>query len=326
MSVLKRILAVLAIIILVIIIVYGFAMLLGTQILYPDFIRIAEKGVVIPALSEGFTPQGVSYLDGEGCTLICGYYPGNEASRIFMVYDDGHVKEIPLRRENGDIYTGHAGGLTAAGEYVYVSNASKLFILRTKDLLYADDGEYVSFIGYVPVPCRASFCGSDGEYVYVGDYHADGYETDESHRIQTADGEYQAMVFAYKLNSGLELGVETQPDKAFAVRDFVQGFSVTGNTAVASCSHSFSSSNLYTYDIGSPDGTFTQDGKVIPLYVLDSRKQTGRLRMPHMSEDIEIHGDKVMIGFESSAKKMLSGFIPCSLRNVMIVPLGSVNN
>jgi hypothetical protein len=324
MSVLKRILAVLAIIILVILIVYGFAMILGRQILYPDFIRIAEKGVGIPALSEGFTPQGVSYLDVEGCTLICGYYPGNEASRIFMVYNDGHVKEIPLRRENRDVYTGHAGGLTAAGEYVYVSNASKLFVLRIKDLLDADDGEYVSFIGYVPVPCRASFCGSDGEYVYVGDYHADGYETDESHRIQTVDGEYQAMVFAFKLNSGMEFGVEMQPSKAFAVRDFVQGFSVTGNTAVMSCSHSFSASNLYTYDIGKQDGTFTQDCKEIPLYILDSRKQTGRLKMPHMSEDIEIRGDSVLIGFESSAKKMLSGFVPCSIRNVMIVPLGSV--
>ena len=325
MSVLKRILAVLAVIVLVVLVVYGFAMLLGSRILYPDFTRNADKWVEIPALSKGFTPQGVSYVDGAGCTLICGYYPGNQASRIYMVSDDGQVKEIQLRRENGDVYTGHAGGLTSAGEYVYVSNASKLFVLRTDDLMNAVDGGHVSFIGYLPVPCRASFCGSDGEYVYVGDYHADGYETDESHRMQTADGEYQAMVFAYRLNPGLEFGVEEQPSKVFAVRDFVQGFGVTGSTAVMSCSHSFSSSELYTYDLGSPDGSFMQDGREIPLYVLDSRKQTGRLRMPHMSEDIEILGDRVLIGFESASKKMLAGFFPCSIRNVMSVPLSSVS-
>ena len=91
--------------------------------------------------------------------------------------------------------------------------------------------------------------------------------------------------------------------------------------AVMSCSHSFSPSNLYSYTIGSPDGTFVQDGKEIPLYILDSRKQIGRLRMPHMSEDIEIKDGKVLVGFESSARKMLSGLVPCSLRNVMIVPL-----
>ena len=88
---------------------------------------------------------------------------------------------------------------------------------------------------------------------------------------------------------------------------------------------SISFPSIYAWrNIGSPDGTFTQDGKEIPLYVLDSRKQTGRLKMPHMSEDIEIRGDSVLIGFESSAKKMLAGYVPCSIRNVMIVPLGSV--
>ena len=321
MRFLRRILSVLVIFILVILVVYGLAMLLGKQVLYPGFSRHARKGVLIPDLKEGFTPQGVSYIEDEGCTLICGYYPGSEASRIYMVYENGDVKEILLKRENGDVYTGHAGGITAAGDYVYISNASKLFVLNTSDLLNTRSGEYVSFIGYIPVPCRASFCGSDGEYVYVGDYHADGYETDESHRISTADGEYQAMVFAYRLDKGMKYGLETAPSHAYAVRDLVQGFTVYDGNAVMSCSSSFSPSNLYSYSIGSPDGTFTQDGKEIPLYILDSRKQSGRLRMPHMSEDVEIKDGKVLVGFESSAKKMLSGFIPCSLRNVMIVPL-----
>ena len=321
MGIIKRILSILAIIIFAILVIYGIAMLVGKQVLYPDFSRLAEKGVRIPALTKGFTPQGVSYLEDEECTLICGYYSGNEASRIYMVYKDGTVKEIPLKRENGEVYTGHAGGLTAAGDYVYISNASKLFVLRTEDLLKAASGEYVTFIGYIPVPCRASFCASDGEFVYVGDYHADGYETDESHRLMTSDGEYQAMVFAYRLDDDLEFGLETVPSEVFAVRDFVQGFAVYEGNAIMSCSHSFASSNLYSYSIGDPDGTFDQDGRTIPLYILDSRKQNGRLRMPHMSEDVEIHDGKVLVGFESAAKKMLMGFIPCSLKNVMILPL-----
>ncbi len=321
MHVLKRILSILLFLILAILIIYGFAMLFGKNILYPKFSSQADKWVKIPALSKGFTPQGVSYLEKEGCTLICGYYPGNEASRIYMVYGDGTVKEIPLRRENGEVYTGHAGGITAAGEYVYISNASKLFVLRTSDLLKAASGEYVSFIGNIPVPCRASFCASDGKYVYVGDYHAVGYETDESHRIQTADGEYQAMVFAYKLDGDVEFGLKKYPFFAFAVRDFVQGFTVHEGTAILSCSYSFSSSKLYTYEIGSADRTFMQDGRTIALFILDSRKQTGELRMPHMSEDVEVHDGKILVGFESAAKKMLAGFIPCSIKHVMVLPL-----
>ncbi|MBO4716862.1 MAG: hypothetical protein J5599_03110 [Spirochaetales bacterium] len=325
MRITRRILTVVIAVIIVFLVVYGLAMLFGRQILYPGFSRYAEKGVRIPGLSEGFTPQGVSFLEEADCTLICGYYPGSEASRIYLVDGNGEVKEIPLKRENGEIYTGHAGGLTAAGDYVYISNASKLFVLRTSDILNAGSGEYVSFIGNVPVPCRASFCASDGEYVYVGDYHALGYETDESHRIRTADGESKAMVFAYRLDEHMEYGLETVPSKAFAVRDHVQGFTVWQGNAVMSCSHGFSTSHLYSYSIGSPDGTFVQDGKEIPLYILDSRKQNGNLRMPHMSEDIEIHDGKVLVGFESAARKMLAGLIPCSLRNIMIVPLTYLN-
>ena len=319
MNVIKRILSVLAIVIIAVLVVYGLAMLLGRQILYPGFSRNAEKGARIPALAKGFTPQGVSYLEGENCTLICGYYPGSEASRIYMVYADGRVKEISLRRENGDIYTGHAGGLTAAGDYVYISNASKLFVLRTEDLVKAASGEYVSFAGYIAVPCRASYCSSDGEYVYVGDYHADGYETDESHRVQTADGEYRAMVYAYRLDSKARFGLQASPSMAFSVRDYVQGFAVRDGIAVLSCSHGFATSELYSYGIDNPDGGFTRDGVSMPLYILDSSRQKGKLRMPHMSEDVEIRDSKVLLGFESASKKMAWGFIPCSIANVMVV-------
>ena len=321
MRILKRILSVVFFIILAIHVVYGVAMLLGKQILYPDFSRQAKKGVLIPDLSKGFTPQGVSYLDSEECTLICGYYPGSEASRIYMVYADGRVKEVPLRRENGDVYTGHAGGLTATDDFVYISNASKLFVLRTEDLVKAASGEYVGFVGYISVPCRASFCASDDEYVYVGDYHAVGYETDESHTLKTADGEFHAMVFAYKLDKGQAFGLQSVPSTAFSVRDFVQGFTVCEGKAYMSCSHGFASSNIYSYEIGQSDGTFVQDGREIPLFILDSRKQAGRLRMPHMSEDIEVHDSELLVGFESSAKKMAAGFVPCSLKNVMVLPL-----
>ena len=321
MRILKRILSVVLFVLLAILVVYGVAMLLGKQILYPDFSRQAKKGVLIPDLSKGFTPQGVSYLDSEECTLICGYYPGSEASRIYMVYADGRVKEVPLRRENGDVYTGHAGGLTATDDFVYISNASKLFVLRTEDLVKAASGEYVGFVGYISVPCRASFCASDDEYVYVGDYHAVGYETDESHTLKTADGEFHAMVFAYKLDKGQTFGLQSVPSTAFSVRDFVQGFTVCEGKAYMSCSHGFASSNIYSYEIGQSDGTFVQDGQAIPLYILDSRKQTGRLRMPHMSEDIEVHDSELLVGFESSAKKMAAGFVPCSLKNVMVLPL-----
>ena len=319
MHMIRKLLAFLGIILLVVLTVYGFAMLLGKQLLYPSFSRNAQKGIDIPGLAKGFTPQGVSHVGDY--TLLCGYFSGSQASRIYVVDSSGVAREVLLKKADGDVYTGHAGGLTAAGEYVYVSNASKLFVLRTSDLMAARDGDYVSFIGDVAVPCRASFCSSDGEYVYVGEYHAVGYETDESHRVATEDGDFQAMVFAYRLDKSCEFGVQAFPSMAYAVRDFVQGFCVYNDVAVMSCSHSFSSSHLYAYRIGTPDGAFTQDGKSIPMYTLDNAKLAGSMSMPHMSEDVEARGGNIMVGFESSAKKMLWGFFPCSVKNIMIVPM-----
>ena len=315
----RKLLSFLGIILLLVLAVYGFAMLLGKQLLYPTFSRSAQKGIDIPGLSKGFTPQGVSYVGDY--TLVCGYFPGSQSSRIYVVDAAGFANEVLLKKANGDAYTGHAGGLTAAGDYVYVSNASKLFVLRTSDLLAARSGDYVAFIGEIEVACRASFCSSDGEYVYVGEYHAVGYETDESHRVATADGDYQALVFAYRLDKSCRFGVQTSPTMAYAVRDCVQGFAVYNGVAVISCSKGFSSSHLYAYKTGTPDGAYFDNGRSIPMYTLDSAKLAGSLTMPHMSEDVEIRGGNILVGFESSAKKMLWGFFPCSVSNIMIVPM-----
>ena len=138
---------------------------------------------------------------------------------------------------------------------------------------------------------------------------------------QSADGEHRAMVYAYRLDSGAQFGLQAVPAMAFSVRDFVQGFAVNDGNAVLSCSHGFATSELYSYAIGTPDGTFVREGVEMPLYILDRKKQNGRLRMPHMSEDIEIRDGRVLVGFESAAKKMMAGFIPCSLKNVMAVHL-----
>ena len=270
---------------------------------------------------------------GDDLCMICGYMTDGSPSRIYRIGLDASFTEIRLEREDGSVYSGHAGGMTAFGKYVYISNASKIFVLDAAAVASAQDGDTLRFIGSFEVPCRASFCSSDGAYLYVGEYHADGYETAEDHRVETADGEYQAMVFGYRLDSEGEFGIAdtSAPEVAYAVPDIVQGFAVADDgTAALSCSAGLNDSHLLLFDTGGePDGSFALAASAapdagtsgapsgIPLYILDSRRACGSLKMPHMSEDLEFTNGAFRTLFEAGALKFGAGFIPTSVKHVV---------
>ena len=298
------------------ILLYVLFCLIAPRFVYPGFYRYAGREAAIPDLWSGFIPQGVTSAP-DGTTLICGYMPGDEASRIYRL--GKKPVRILLERENGEVYDGHAGGMTAAGKFIYISNASKIFALKAEDVMNASDGDTVRFIGHFEVPCRASFCSTFGKVLYVGDFYADGYETEADHVMQTADGEHRAMVFGYSLSEDEPLGVIEVPVNAFSVCDKVQGFAVTpGASVVLSCSYGLADSELKLYRVNSnPDGVFSHDGAEIPLYILDSRRAQETVRVPHMSEDIEYRDGGLLVAFEAGAKKYGGGILPFSVCSVM---------
>ena len=102
---------------------------LSTPLFFADFYKDAEKSVKIPGLNEAFIPQGFAYCEDLASYLVCGYMSNSEQSRIYVVDGDGAYKEIRLKKENGDNYTGHAGGISCNGGDVYISNNKKIFYL-----------------------------------------------------------------------------------------------------------------------------------------------------------------------------------------------------
>ncbi|MBR0081612.1 MAG: hypothetical protein IJP98_02600 [Clostridia bacterium] len=322
----KKVFAGIAIGLAAVIALYTLFCLIAPPFVYPDFFRQAEAVQTIPGLWGGFVPQGVTKT-ASGSVLVCGYMQQDAPSRIYRLDPDGSVSELLLRRENGDEYGGHAGGLTAAGDYVYISNASKIFVLDAASVEAAQDGDTLTFLGHFEVPCRSSFCSSDGTMLYVGEYHAPGYDTEDSHRVETADGTaFQAIVFAYRLDPQGEWGVAeaTVPAAAYAFCDKVQGFAVTADgRAYLSCSSGLADSKLHCYAVGTPDRTFSTGDAEIPLTVLDETRRIDTLTMPHMSEDLEADGDRLLMGFEAGALKFGAGLLPFSVRSVMALTLES---
>ena len=295
----------------------GFYLFYG-PLRYRAFYREMTEVAAYRDTGEGFVPQGVSVLPGDGRVLVCGYMPKDKSSRIYVFEGDGKYKRLFLETTQGEVYTGHAGGLSVAGDYLYISNAHKLFTLKSKDVLEAKDGATLRFEAALPVPCNSSFCSNDGTYLYVGEYHADGYDTDESHRVEHGGETFEALVFAYPLAPDGKLTEKSAPICAFAVPDEVQGFAVKGKTAVLSRSRGFSPSSLETYDAGGVfDGTLEIDGRKLPLYVLGQARRTGALPAPHMSEDLEFDGGRLLVGFEAGARKFGVGLLPGSVKSVV---------
>ena len=144
----RKILKVLGIVVISLVIsllsVYIFLLFALGHILHSEFYNSSFPIETIPGLSDDFVPQGVTVTD-DGTILICGYSSSDNPSRIYAI-GDGKERVVYLENEDGTLYKGHAGGITSSGEYVYISNASKIFILRLKDVLSSHDGDTLSFI------------------------------------------------------------------------------------------------------------------------------------------------------------------------------------
>ncbi|MBR5428461.1 MAG: hypothetical protein IK118_08945 [Clostridia bacterium] len=280
------------------------------RLLYPDYAGARTQLDELPGLADGFTPQGVTYLPEEDVYLLCGYMDDGTASRLYVLRG-GEYTELTMLQQNGSVYTGHAGGITAAGAYVYISNNKRLYVLEKAAVLSANGGDELPFVGSVAVPCRASFCASDAQRVYVGEYHRDeGYETDPSHELTAPDGTvYKALVFGYTISPDAPFGLlSDSPAVAFSTCDNVQGFTLTPDgTAVLSCSAGSSDSKLRFYHgAGEPDGAFPLDGDQIPLYYLTGERLLADITLPRMSEDIEYDDGEIVLVFESGAKQYAS--------------------
>ncbi len=303
------------------IIVIYFIVSLCDPIVYSDFYSSAETVVTIPGMKEGFIPQGLAYSDDADVYLLCGYMQDKSASRIYLTTPEGESKEIRLKKENGEIYTGHAGGISCNGNNVYISNAGKIFYVKLTTLLDADDLQSVKFEGSFSVPCNSSFTFCNDDMLYVGEFFHDGYDTDDSHIISLDNGESnQAFVFGYSLDENGKYGVKdvTKPEIIYSVRNKVQGFAYTDDGKIAlSTSHGLADSHLYIYNPPSNARTYYLDGQAIPLYVLDDGCLADTVKMPFMSEDIDVINGDIVICFESYATKYGGGMLPFSIKNVM---------
>jgi len=301
---LKILLMILAALLSLLIVVWA-GLMIAKPICYSDYVSEKETVCSIPAIHDGFVPQGVAHISGTSY-IFSGY--NGDTLEIHLSKNGEPIQIIPIDTE-GRVWESHGGGVAVAQDLVYVSGEDSMLIFNLSDILNATDGTKVKNVGEFPVDVSPSFCFATDDVLYVGEfYDGEKYKTDESHHVTAVSGEkHYALTAVYSLNDRGE-PISITPDYYISTRNKVQGFAVSGNTYILSSSYGLASSELDFYNGLTASGkTIEIANKIVPLYHLDSSTHTKTVTMPAMSEGLDIVGDRVVISFESACDKYIFG-------------------
>ena len=114
-----------------------------------EYYANSEKTFVIPGLSDGMIVQGLAYDSGFDWFYVTGYRSDGKASQVGIVskQSGNEVKRLSLADKDGSAYTGHVGGITVSGSYVYVAGSKGLVVYSRDAFEKANDGDSVKSLG-----------------------------------------------------------------------------------------------------------------------------------------------------------------------------------
>jgi len=267
-------------------------------VIYDDYYAIKTDVCKNPGLSDGFVCQGITISEENNVILVSGYMKDDSNSRIYVTTLDNKSYYVELTR-NTKSFTGHAGGIATSGENVYIASGNKIYTVKLSDLLNAKNGDVIDIGSGIKVNNDASFCYTDDEYLYVGEFHDGGAYIVEGHENETAEGMHYAICSQYSLSD------LTKPVKIYSVRNKVQGIAFAPDgTVLMATSYGLTNSVYYVYNVNdATDSGKTMDGA--PLFYLDTLVDT--LEGPAMAEGVDYYNGEFITLTESASNKYLFG-------------------
>ncbi|NLF97764.1 MAG: hypothetical protein GX569_13585 [Candidatus Riflebacteria bacterium] len=221
--------------------------------------------------------------------IILSYYPKtdktSQPSQLIVIdsLTGLAIRRFALYLEDGKPYTGHAGGITVAGKYLWVASGYKLYgfdlqqiisFVANKSLKTPEtpaDGLPPSFKlpardlimkRSYPVDSTASYVSFDGEHLWVGDFVKSSdskygpvpHHAANSYQLKTwisgyhvaKDGMPTARQM-YKFTSDGKSREAYKPDRVILCRESVQGFASGKGFVALSISYGARSSKLAFY-------------------------------------------------------------------------------
>jgi len=287
-----------------------------------DYYKASDKGYKIPGLSDGFIPQGLDYSETDNMFFITGYMKDGSSSPVYIVdkAKKKHIATVFLATEDGYPFSGHAGGLSVHGDYVYVADDYGLLVFLKADFMKAEKkGTTVRSIGAISTETangdkvHVSCTGVDGDMLIVGEFFRDPeYPTLPSHKITTSSGDNNtALAIAYRFSDSKDavFGLDPAPCAAYSLPEQVQGIAFKDSKMYLSTSWGVSKSNIYGYDLqkAESDTKYVFGGVKLPLYELDSDSMVFHGEIAPMSEEIIFIDGEMYTMCESASNKYIFG-------------------
>lgn len=294
------------------------AVVLGLNVfkysIYKDYFAIKTDLAINEGLGDGYIPQGVSKISYENKDyyLTSGYMTGNRPSRIYVI-SNNETFYVEVKLNDYDYANGHFGGIACAGNNVFISDSSQIYILNLDDIFATRDKRAVDVYNpssddvkviktvYVDVAASYIFIDDKEEFLYVGEFNDNkNYFTYHETSVNNGTEKYYAYVDKYYVKDILNAKNTTDPIAHYAVRDKVQGFAISDDKIVLSTSYGLPSSYFYVYDIPT---TFDSEN----IYFLDDRYLTKTIKAPSMAEGLDYDGEQFITLYESASNKYIFG-------------------
>ena len=288
---------------------------------YKNFFKEFKGDFTIPGLFEGIIPQGICYIGELDAFAISGYYEDGLYPSMLMLIDaktGKFSKAFPLQNPDGNSYFGHAGGLTASEDYIYITSESICYICETAVLKSLKNGEPLKFQSNFKLNTFGSFaCFNDG-ILWTGDFIESSDKGRESARKITTLGSgetFYAYCEGYVLKDGVpdvkKVNSETNgyiPDYLLAIPEQVQGmsFTLSGKIIFSTSYGRKNNSKIYVYDdvfLTERVGSYKIEETEIDILACSSDLLKETIIAPPMAEGITQGEKGQYIIFESGAEK-----------------------
>lgn len=280
---------------------------------YADFYKVARQEFPIPGINKGFVPQDMAWLEDSQQWLFSGYMGDHGPSPIYRTSEDGaDVCKFFITSPDGSAYAGHGGGITANGQFAFLTTEGGFLVLSTQEVATAEEGSSVQAIAKVDIGIDPAFINIDDGALYTGVfYYATDYPTPQEQHLTAPDGtENHAVMYVFDADADGEFGYSNTPTKVFSIPDRVQGVCLNKDgQMVLSCSWGLQASALPAYNVTGLEsvGTYRAMGVDVPLYFLDNSNKAADFSAPPMSEGLVEKDGWVYYASESACNKYIFG-------------------
>ncbi len=289
-----------------------------------DFTYFLERfspSFTVPGLLEGVIPQGFAYIDATEQYAVSGYYEDEKFPSVLMLIDgkSGEMSSYhPLKDVGGESYFGHAGGMCASEDYIYITSESTCYMIKISTVSAAKSGEALQFENNFKLNTKGSFAAYFDNVLWTGDFIESSDKEREAVKnpVTTQSGEtFYAFCEGYILVDGApavsNINSEKNgytPDYMLAIPEQVQGMCLTpaGKMIFSTSYGRKNNSFIYIFENvleSEKIGKISINGKDVDLLACGSENLSEKITALPMAEGIVSNYDGVTVIFESGAEK-----------------------